>query len=74
MTDEIFTKEYIREMNYKASLIRKAEALRKSDNLKYSKLVDTYGGEYRRLYVLSIERLKELVSELSKQTKPNQTI
>jgi len=65
MTEKIFSQEFIREMNYRAKLLRKAEALRKSDNLKYSKLIEKYQVEHRRLYMLPIERLKELVSEIT---------
>jgi len=53
------------EMNYRAGLLRKLETLRKSDNLKYSKLVEKYKVDHGRLYMLPIERLKELVEELT---------
>ena len=53
----IFSKEALREMNYKAKLIRKAEGLRKSDNLKYSSLIEKYKVEHGRLYMLPIEKL-----------------
>ena len=48
----------------RVSLIRKAEALRKSDNLKYSKLIEKHRVEYRRLYILAIEKLKALVEDV----------
>ena len=65
MTEKIFSQEFIREMNYRAKLLRKAETLRKSDNLKYSKLIEKYQVEHGRLYILPIERLKELVEEIT---------
>lgn len=61
---EIFSEEFLREMNYKADLLRKLEVFRKSDNLKYSKLVDEHNLQHKRLYSLSVEKLKELVQEL----------
>lgn len=63
----IFSKEAIREMNFKAKLLLKLEALRKSDNLTYSALVDKYKVEHGRLYLLPIEKLCELVGELEKE-------
>ena len=60
----VFSQEFIREMNYRAKLLRKAEALRKSDNLKYSKLIEKHQVEHRRLYILPIEKLKALVEEV----------
>jgi len=64
MTEKIFSQEFIREMNYRAKLLRKAETLRKSDNLKYSKLIEKHRVEYRRLYILAIEKLKALVEDV----------
>ena len=65
MTEKIFSQEFIREMNYRANLLKKAEALRKSDNRRYSKLIEKHRVEHGRLYILPIERLKELVSEIT---------
>jgi len=61
----LFDQEFIREMNYRANLLKKTEALRKSDNLKYSSLVEKYKAEHGRLYKMPIERLKELVGEIT---------
>ena len=61
----VFSQEFIREMNYRASLIERVEALRKSDNREYSKLIEKHRVEHGRLYILPIERLKELVSEIT---------
>ena len=60
----IFDQEALREMNFKAKLIRKTEALRKSDNVKYSVLIEKHKAEYGKLYLLPIDRLKELVGEI----------
>ena len=60
----IFSKEALREMNFKTELIRKAEVLRKSDNVRYSKLIEKYKAEHGRLLLLPIEKLKELVGEI----------
>ena len=54
-------------MNLKTELLRKLEALRKLDNLKYSKLVDKHQVEHGRLYLLPIEKLKALVEEMEKR-------
>ena len=51
-------------MNLKTELLRKLEALRKRDNLKYSALVEKHELEHRKLYLLPIKKLKELVEEL----------
>lgn len=64
MTETIFDQEALREMNFKAGLLRKAEALRKSDNLTYSKLVEKHKAEHGKLYLLPVDRLKELVGEI----------
>ena len=53
-------------MNHKADLLWKLEALRKSDNLKYSKLVDKHNVEHGRLFMLSVDKLKALVGEIDK--------
>ena len=63
----IFDQEFLREMNFRAKLLKKAEALRKLDNLKYSKLVDKHNVEHGRLYLLPIEKLKALVEEMEKR-------
>ena len=60
----IFSKEALREMNFKAKLIRKAEALRKSDNVKYSSLIEKHKVEHGKLYLLPVDRLKGLVEEI----------
>ena len=60
-----FDQEFIREMNYRPKLLKTIEALRKSDNVRYSKLVEHYRGEHGRLYTLPIARLKELVGEIN---------
>ena len=57
MGNTLFTKEALREMNFKAKLIRQTEALRKSDNLKYSSLIEKHKIEHGRLYMLPIEKL-----------------
>jgi hypothetical protein len=59
-----FSSEFLREMNFKANLIRKAEGVRKVNNLKYNALVKKYNAEYRKLYLLPIKELKVLVEEL----------
>lgn len=64
MEPEIFSDEYRREMNVKADLIRKAEAIRKTNNLKYSKVIEKYKAQYQRLHRLPIRRLKIVVEEL----------
>ena len=60
----IFDQEFLREMNFKAKLIKKTEALRKSDNLKYSSLIEKHKLEHGKLYLLPVDRLKELVGEI----------
>ena len=60
----VFDQEFFREMNFKADLLRKTETLRKSDNLKYSKLVEKHKAKYRKLYLLPIKILKDLVGEI----------
>ena len=64
MEPQIFKGEALRELNFKAGLIRKAEVVRKANNLKYSKVVEKYEAEYRKLYWLPVEQLKVLVEEL----------
>ena len=51
-------------MNLKTELLWKLEALRKSDNLRYSKLVDKHNVEHGRLFMLPVKKLKELVEEI----------
>lgn len=65
MTEKLFDQEFLREMNFKAKLLRKTETLRKADNLKYSKLVEKYEGDHGRLYLLPIQRLKDLVGGIN---------
>lgn len=60
----IFDQEFIREMNYRAKLLRTTEPLRVTDNIAYSKLVEHYKAEHGRLYMLPIGRLKELVGDI----------
>lgn len=60
----IFSSAFLRELNFKATLLKKVEALRKTDNVKYSGLVDKYEAKYQRLNSLPVEKLKELVGEL----------
>lgn len=60
----LFNEEFLRELNFKARLIHKAETLRKSDNIKYSKLVDKYGAQHRKLNYLPIQQLKQLIQEI----------
>ena len=64
---KVFSNEFLREMNAKANLIRKCEAVRKVDNLKYSKVVEKYKAKYRQLYLLPIKELKILVEGLIKK-------
>jgi hypothetical protein len=60
----IFSNEFLREMNAKAHLIAEAEAVRKKDNLKYSKLVEKHKAKYRQLSLLPIKQLQVLVEDL----------
>ena len=60
----IFSSAFLREMNFKAALLKKVEALRKTDNVKYSGLVDKYKAQHKKLNFLPVEELKELVGEL----------
>ena len=64
---QLFSEEFLREMNLKADLIRKTEALRQSDNLQYSKLIDKHKVEYRRLHVLPIGRLRMVASDIGRK-------
>ena len=66
MEPKIFTGEVLREMNFKAGLIRKAEVVRKADSLKYSKVIGQHKASFARLYLLPVEQLKPLVDELTK--------
>lgn len=61
---KMFSDEFLRELNFKADLIRKAEALRKSNNVRYSKLVDKYGAEHKKLKQLSVKDLKAFIEEI----------
>ncbi len=63
----IFSEEFLREINLKADLIRKTEALRQSDNFQYSKLIDKHKAEYRRLHVLPIERLRMIANDIGRK-------
>lgn len=63
MTD-LIPEEFLRELNYKARLLRQAEVLRKSNNVQYSKLCDKYNAEHSKLNRLSINQLKEFVEEI----------
>lgn len=66
MKNELFSEEFLREMNIKADLISKIESLRKSDNLQYSKLIDKYKVEHRRLHVLTINKLKMIANDIGR--------
>jgi len=59
----MFTQEFLRNINFKAKLIRKAENLRKTDNVKYSLIVDKYKAGHKKLNMLPVEKLRDLVSE-----------
>lgn len=59
----IFSSSFLREMNYKTALIIKTENLRKTNNLRYSQLIDKYKAEHKKLNMLPVEKLKDLVSE-----------
>jgi hypothetical protein len=66
MEPKIFTGEALRELNFKAGLIRKAEVVRKADSLKYSKMIGKHKASFAQLYRLPVEQLKPLVEELTK--------
>jgi len=64
VTPEISYQEFMRGVDYRVNLLEKTEALRKSDNLRYSKLIEKYQVEHSKLYLMPVERLKELVKEI----------
>jgi hypothetical protein len=64
MEGKVFSNEFLREMNAKAHLIAEAEAVRKKDNLRYSKLLEKHKAKYRQLYLQDIKQLQILVEDL----------